>query len=131
MDFIVSFIVAALIMGLIDSIWLSRVANRFYKQMIGPLLLAKPNFIAAVLFYVIYVVGIVAFAILPAIDADSWQTALSYGALFGFIAYATYDLTNRATLKGFPTKLVVVDMAWGTFLTATVATLSYHIIQLI
>ncbi len=129
MDFVVKVLVAGGIMGVIDLIWLSFVANKFYKSQIGSLLLEKPNMGAAALFYVIYVVGVVVFVLGPALEKNSWQHAAIYGALFGFVAYATYDLTNLATLKGFTTKLVVVDLIWGAVLTATVATLSYWVIK--
>lgn len=121
-------LVAGGIMGIIDAIWLSVIANKFYKAQLGPLLLEKPNLIAAVLFYVIYVVGIVVFALMPALAAGDWKVAFGLGALFGLVAYATYDLTNLATLKGFPVKIVIVDLIWGTLLTATVTALSYGVI---
>ena len=80
---------------------------------------------AAVLFYMIYVVGVVTFVISPALEKGSLGYALTRGALFGFVAYATYDLTNLATMKGFTTKVVVVDLAWGAFLTMVVAGVTY------
>ncbi|QQR53281.1 DUF2177 family protein [bacterium] len=122
-------LVTGTIMGLIDAIWLSVIAKRFYYSQLGSLLLEKPNMVAAVLFYIIYVIGIVIFALNPALSQKSWQSAAGLGSLFGFVAYATYDLTNLATIKGFNTTVVVVDMIWGTVLTATVATLAYLIIQ--
>lgn len=128
-DFIVRLLVAGGVMGLFDAFWLTVVANKFYKSQIGTLLLEKPNMTAAVLFYIIYTVGVVAFVISPALEKGSWLYALGYGALFGFVAYATYDLTNLSTLKGFTTKLVVVDMLWGAFLTAAVSVISYAIIK--
>lgn len=128
-DFIVRFLVAGGIMAVIDAVWLSVIANKFYKSQIGPLLLEKPNMPAAVIFYIIYVVGIVAFVLAPAIEKGSWQYAVGYGALFGFVTYATYDLTNLATLKGWTTKLVIVDLLWGAVLTAGVAGLTYWVLQ--
>jgi len=122
-------LVAGGVMGVIDLIWLSFVANKFYKSQIGSLLLEKPNMGAAALFYIIYVVGVVVFVLTPALEKNSWQHAAVYGALFGFVAYATYDLTNLATLKGFTTKLVVVDLIWGAVLTGSVATISYWVIK--
>lgn len=119
------FLTAGVIMAVLDAIWLSVVANKFYKSQIGDLLLAKPNMVAAVVFYLIYVFGVVVFVLSPALDKGSLKHALVYGALFGVVCYATYDLTNLATLKGFTTKLVVVDLLWGGFLTAAVAGLSY------
>jgi uncharacterized membrane protein len=129
MDFLIKMLVAGGIMGVIDFVWLSVVANKFYKSQIGTLLLEKPNAIAAVAFYVIYVVGVVMFVLSPALEKNSWQHAAIYGALFGFVAYATYDLTNLATLKGWPLKLVIVDLAWGALLTGGVAVLSYWVIK--
>ena len=129
MDFFIKMLVAGGVMGVIDLIWLSFVANKFYKSQIGSLLLEKPNMGAAALFYIIYVVGVVVFVLTPALEKNSWQHAAVYGALFGFVAYATYDLTNLATLKGFTTKLVVVDLIWGAVLTGSVATISYWVIK--
>ncbi len=128
-DFFIRFLIAGGIMAAIDAVWLSVVANKFYKSQIGQLLLDKPNMVAAVLFYLIYVVGIVAFAVSPAIEKGSWQYALGMGALLGFVAYATYDLTNLATIKGFTNKVVIVDMIWGTLLTGTVSFLAYTVIN--
>ncbi len=128
-EFIVRLLVAGGVMGLFDAFWLSVVASKFYKSQIGSLLLAKPNMTAAIMFYVIYVVGIVAFVISPALEKNSWEYALGYGALFGFVAYATYDLTNLSTLKGFTTKVVVVDMIWGVCLTAAVSVITYGLVN--
>ncbi|MDQ2973100.1 MAG: DUF2177 family protein [bacterium] len=128
-DFFVRLLIAGGIMAAIDAVWLSIVANKFYKSQIGQLLLDKPNMVAAALFYIIYVVGIVAFAVSPALEKGSWQYALGMGALLGFVAYATYDLTNLATLKGFTNKVVIVDMIWGTVLTGTVSLLAYSAIS--
>lgn len=128
-DLIVRFLVTGGIMAVFDAFWLTVVASKFYKSEIGSLLLEKPNMGAAVLFYIIYVVGVVTFVISPALEKGSWQYALGYGALFGLVAYATYDLTNLSTLKGFTTKVVVVDMIWGVCLTAAVSVLAYGIIK--
>ncbi len=122
-------IVAAGVMGVLDFVWLGTVAKSFYRSQIGSLLLDKPNMTAAVLFYAIYVVGVVTFVISPALDKGSLTHALTRGALFGFVAYATYDLTNLATMKGFTTKVVVVDLAWGAVLTAVVAGATYLILH--
>lgn len=124
---VTQFIIAGILMGILDAIWLSIIANKLYKNLLGKLILDKPNMLPAIAFYLIYVIGIVAFVLSPALNQLSWHYALGYGALFGFVAYATYDLTNLATLKSWPAKLVFIDLAWGTFLTATVATLAYWI----
>jgi uncharacterized membrane protein len=128
-DLIIRILVAGGVMGVFDAFWLTIVASKFYKSQIGSLLLEKPNLTAAIIFYVIYVVGIVAFVLNPALEKGSWQYALGYGALFGFVAYATYDLTNLSTLKGFTTKVVFVDMIWGVGLTAAVSVIAYGIIE--
>ena len=111
----------------IDLVWLGVVAKNFYRQHIGHLMSPEVNWGAAVLFYLIYIGGIVFFAIKPAIEAGSAARALAYGAAFGFIAYATYDLTNQATMREWPLLVTVIDLAWGTALTATVAFLSYYV----
>lgn len=129
MDFITRFIVAGLMFALIDGIWLSFVANKFYRSQLGSLLLEKPNLPAAVLFYVVFLIGLVVFVISPAISSNDWKVALGLGALFGFVTYATYDLTNLATLKSYPITLTIVDMAWGTVLTASVSVASFFILQ--
>lgn len=128
-DFILKTILAGGIMGVIDAIWLSKVATHFYKSQLGPLLLDKPNFAAAILFYVVYVVGVVLFAINPALEKQSIGYATLYGAALGGVAYATYDLTNLSTLKGWSTTVVVVDILWGIILTSVVATASYWVIK--
>lgn len=114
-------------MGLLDFLWLGFIAKKLYQAEIGNLLLSKPNMVAAIIFYVIYVVGVVVFVVNPALASHTWLYALGMGAFFGFVAYATYDLTNLATLKGYTPKLVMIDLAWGTFITATVAAGTYLI----
>lgn len=108
-------------MGILDALWLTVVAQKFYESQIGNLLLDQPNMVAAFLFYFIYLIGVTMFVIAPALKISSVSFALRRGALFGFVAYATYDLTNLATLSGFTTTLVIVDLIWGALLTATVA----------
>ena len=99
-----------------DVLWLNR-AMGFYRHSLGDVLAEKPNFAAAAL-YLIYFVGIVVFAVLPAIRSDGWTAALLLGGLLGLVAFATYDLTNLATLRRWSLIVVVVDLTWGTFVTA-------------
>lgn len=124
-----SFVVAGVAMAAIDAVWLGWIANSFYKSQLGPLLLDTPNMAAAAVFYIVYVIGIVAFAVVPALRNSDWRHATGYGALLGFVAYATYDLTNLATLQGFTLNLVIVDLLWGTLLTASVATITYFVVS--
>ena len=125
MDNVWHFLVAASVFMIIDAVWLTFIANKFYKKHLGSLLATKPNLKAAAIFYVIYMIGVVVFAINPAIDKNSINYAISHGALLGLTLYATYDLTNQATLKNWPTIVTIVDMAWGTIITAVVTTLTY------
>lgn len=122
------YLVAVVVFLGIDLIWLGIVAQRFYQSQIGFLLAPKVNWPAAITFYLLYIVGLIYFAVRPGLVNNSWQTALLTGAFFGFITYATYDLTNLATLKDWPLLVTVVDLMWGTTLGASVATLTYLIV---
>lgn len=110
----------------VDMLWLGFVAKNFYQRELAAFL-GPVNWTATILFYLLYVVGILVFAVVPAVKAESLLRALMYGAFFGFIAYATYDLTNFATLKNWPLSVTLVDMAWGAVLTGSVASFSYLI----
>ena len=125
MTYFVAYIAAAAGFLLLDFLWLGFVAKGFYRQEIGALLLDQFNMVAAIGFYLVFVVGIVIFAVLPALQTGSWKTALLYGALFGFFTYATYDMTTLATLKGWSLSVTFVDIAWGTLLTGTASLLGY------
>lgn len=105
----------------LDLLWLGVIARSFYQQGIGHLMAERPNFAVAGLFYALFVLGVTIFAVAPPIGAGGWQRAALVGALFGFFAYATYDLTNLATLKDWPLGVALVDMAWGTFVGAAAA----------
>ena len=115
----------ALAFFIIDFVWLSVMANSFYRQRIGHLMADDMNMAAAGGFYLLYVVGVVAFAVMPALQSESWKMALVLGGLLGLIAYGTYDMTNLATLRDWPVSMAVVDMAWGTGLTAVSALAGY------
>lgn len=109
----------------IDSLWLGLIAPSFYRSQIGHLMADNANFVAAAAFYLIYIFGIVYFVIEPAMrGGDSLQQAALRGALYGFITYATYDLTNHATLQDWPLLMTMVDMTWGTVLCASVTLVS-------
>lgn len=125
MTYAVAYMATALTFLVLDSIWLGLVAKGLYQREIGPLLLDKFNTVAAVGFYLVFVAGVVIFAVAPALQGGTWRSALLYGALFGFFAYATYDMTNLATLKGWSHTVTVVDIAWGTLITGTAALVGY------
>jgi uncharacterized membrane protein len=111
----------------IDMLWLGFIARNFYKNQIGFLMKPDVNWTAAIIFYLLFLIGLIVFVIEPAFSRKEWSFALLAGALFGLITYATYDLTNLATLKDWPLKVVVVDMAWGAILAASVSVTTYFI----
>jgi len=108
-------------------VWLGVAARNFYTKQIGFLMTPKVNWAAAILFYLLFLAGLVVFVIAPAVEKDSWVRALLLGALFGLITYATYDLTNLATLRDWPLALTVVDLTWGTALAGSVSVGTYLI----
>jgi uncharacterized membrane protein len=111
----------------IDMLWIGVLAKGFYRNNLGHLLRPDINWTAALIFYLLYIVGILIFATLPALEKQSLHQAVVLGALFGLFAYATYDLSNLATLKDWPVKIVFVDILWGMVLTASVAAASFFI----
>lgn len=125
--FIKLYAIALPIFLAIDMAWLVFIANSFYKNQIGFLMKPDINWTAAIVFYLLFIVGIILFVIAPSIEKGSWIHALLFGALFGLITYATYDLTNLATLKDWPLLITIVDLAWGTTLGALVSVITYFI----
>lgn len=123
--YIVAYLFAGLVFFLVDAGWLYLASDRLYRPLIGHLLADKFDPIPAVLFYLIYVLGIVIFAVAPALKGGHWATASLYGACLGLVAYATYDLTNQATLRNWPVALTIVDCIWGTLLTSVSATAAF------
>jgi uncharacterized membrane protein len=109
----------------LDMVWLGLAAKNFYAKHIGFLMKSNVNWAAAILFYLLFIAGLVVFVVVPALDKGSWVRALLLGALFGLITYATYDLTNLATLKDWPLLITVVDLIWGTVLAASVSVATY------
>lgn len=120
-----AYVAALVVMLALDFVWLSLTGDPLYRHVLGDLLLENFNVVPAALFYLLYGVGIVIFAIAPAFDSPAWTTALVRGALFGVFAYATYDLTNQATLKNWSTVLTIADVTWGAVLTGAAATAGY------
>jgi uncharacterized membrane protein len=112
---------------IIDLIWLGVVARGFYQKNLKYILSPNVNWTAAIIFYLMYIAGILIFAVLPGVAKDSVRHAALWGALFGFFTYATYDLTNLALLKDWPLNIVVVDILWGMVLCTVVSTLSFYI----
>ncbi len=131
MEFIKLYVTAALTFLALDSVWLGVVAPKFYQKYIGHVMAQKANFLAAGMFYAIFIAGLVFFVLQPAIREASWSVALIRGAFFGLVTYATYDLTSQAVIKDWPWLVTGVDLLWGTFITASVATVSFFIYRAI
>ena len=125
MSYAIRYAVALLVMIVGDALWLSYFARAMFRPTLGSMLLDDPRWLAAALFYLLYAAGIVWFAVTPALRSGSWSSAALSGALLGFLAYMTYDLTNLATIRAWTMQLALIDMAWGTLLTAVAATASY------
>jgi uncharacterized membrane protein len=125
--FIKLYAIALPVFFAIDMVWLGLVAKNFYKNQIGFLMTPNINWLAAILFYLLFIVGLVLFVITPAVEKGSWTHALLFGALFGLVCYATYDLTNLATLKDWPLLVTIVDLVWGATLGALVSVITYFI----
>ena len=111
----------------IDLVWLTVVSKDFYAKQLGYLLAKNPNLLAALIFYLLFIAGLIVFVITPALDKRLWTHALLAGAFFGLVTYATYDLTNLATIRDWPLIITVVDLVWGMALSATVSIVTYVI----
>jgi len=111
----------------IDLVWLSFIAKNFYAKQIGYLMAKNPNLFAALIFYLIFIAGLIVFVITPALDKKMWTQTLLAGAFFGLVTYATYDLINLATVKDWPLIITIVDLMWGMVLSASVSVITYFI----
>ena len=129
MIYVVAYIAALVVFGILDAIWLSTMASRLYRPALGDTMLDRLRIAPALVFYLLYPVGIVVFAAMPAVQSGSAGLALSYGALFGLLAYATYDLTNYATLRKWTLKLAVVDLVYGSVASSLMALSAYQAVR--
>ena len=109
----------------IDMVWLGLVARSFYYEQLGFLLNPNTNWVAAMIFYLLFILGILVFVVLPGLKEDSLKATILRAALFGLVTYATYDLTNLATVKDWPLLITIVDLAWGTVLTIAVSSVGF------
>ena len=122
MKLLVTYITVTVVMVVIDLVWLGYIAKPLYFAGSGHLMAEKPNIMAAISFYALFPIGLMIFAIVPEAANVDWQRTAFLAALFGFFTYATYDLTNLATLKNFPLQLALIDMLWGSLVSAVAAT---------
>lgn len=127
--FIKYYLVALFIFLVIDLLWLGLIAKNLYSKQLGHLMSDNVNWIAAIIFYLLFIVGLVFFVIMPAIEKGSWSYALLAGFLFGLISYATYDLTNLATLKDWPISITLIDLMWGTSLGGLVSMITFFLVR--
>jgi uncharacterized membrane protein len=126
---IISYLLTALVFFAIDFVWLGLVAQDIFRRHVGHLMRSDINWPAAVVFYLAFIVGILVFAVYPSVDRDSLLRAMGLGALFGFFTYATYDLTNLATLKDWPISITIMDIVWGMVLTTVVSAAGFYIVR--
>lgn len=126
---LLSYLLTFVVFLAIDLTWLGFIAKDLYRKYLSGFLTNQVNWTAAIIFYMLFIVGIFIFTILPAVEKNSLTSAITLGALFGFFTYATYDLTNLATLKGWPVTIVIIDIIWGTVLTALVSTAGFYIVK--
>lgn len=126
---LISYLLTFIVFLIVDMFWLGIVAKNLYRKYLGSFLTDRVNWTAAMIFYLLYVAGISIFTIYPAVNKDSSFNAILMGALFGIFTYATYDLTNLATMKGWPLEIVFIDILWGAFLSALVSFSGFHIVK--
>ena len=131
LSYIKLYVLTVPVFFIVDLLWLGIIAKKLYRKELGFILADRVNWSAAITFYLIYIAGIIFFAVRPALTTQSFYQALYLGALYGFFTYATYDLTNMATIDNWPLKIVVVDIAWGTILCLLVAASSFLIAQML
>lgn len=129
MNFLIAYIATAVVFLIIDYIWLGHVMKDYFSTQLSHLMADEVNFGIAALFYLFYAAGIVFLCIMPALDQGAWTKALINGAVLGFLAYGTYDITNMATLKGWPATLSLIDISWGTALTAISAVAGFYAVS--
>ncbi len=121
------YLLTAVVFFAVDLVWIRVVVSGLYEEQLGHLLRDQPLVGPALLFYAVYVLGILVFAVLPGLEADSLRRAVTLGAFLGFLAYATFDLTSMSVFRGFTRTVVITDLAWGTVLTASIAAAGFGI----
>lgn len=122
-----AYAIAGIVFGVLDGLWLGRIGRPLYQERMGPMIAERPRRVAAVIFYLVYLVGLTHFVTYPAITDGAWGSALWVGALFGFVCYSVWNFTNLATLRDFPRSIVPIDLTWGTALTTVTAISTYGI----
>ena len=114
------YLIAVVVFVILDAIWLGIISRNLYSKYLGYIMTETPNWIAAIIFYLLFIVGIVVFVVFPGIEEKNLWISFGKAALFGLVTYATYDLTNLATIKSWPIQITIIDLIWGTFLSSIV-----------
>lgn len=127
MQFLKVYALTLVIFFLVDIVWLGVISKKLYKEYLGHLMAPNVNWAAALVFYFLFIAGLVFFVIIPAIEKGDLMYAITLGAFFGLITYGTYDLTNLATLKDWPLNITIIDLIWGTFLNAATSGITYFV----
>ena len=127
MQFLKVYALTLVIFFLVDIVWLGVISKKIYKEYLGHLMAPNVNWAAALVFYFLFIAGLVFFVIMPAIEKGDLMYAITVGAFFGLITYGTYDLTNLATLKDWPLNITIIDLIWGTFLNAATSGITYFV----
>lgn len=125
-----NYFIALVIFLAIDLVWLTVISKQLYAEKLGYLMAPKPNLLAALAFYMLFILGLMVFVINPALTSGSWAQALLTGLFFGLVTYATYDLTNLATVKDWPVLITVIDLLWGSAVSGVTALVSFWVIRL-
>lgn len=126
---ILAYLVTLIVFLILDSIWLGLIAPKLYKRYIGHLMAKRPNFLAAGIFYILFVAGLMVFVLAPALSVGSVSYAALFGALYGFFTYVTFDITSQAIFKNWPTAITLIDITWGSLLSFGVSIVSYAIVS--
>lgn len=127
MQFLKVYALTLVIFFLVDIVWLGVISKKLYKEYLGHLMAPNVNWAAALVFYFLFIAGLVFFVIMPAIEKGDLMYAITVGAFFGLITYGTYDLTNLATLRDWPLNITIIDLIWGTFLNAATSGITYFV----
>lgn len=127
MEYALSYAASLVLFLFVNMIWIKSIMMPIFERHVGSIMLEEPRMGPAVAFFVLYLAGLVFFAVLPAVEAGTWQTAWIYGGLLGVVAYGTYEMTNFSTLKGWTLQMLVIDIAWGAFLSAGVAVVGFFV----
>lgn len=127
MQFLKVYALTLVIFFLVDIVWLGVISKKLYKEYLGHLMAPNVNWAAALVFYFLFIAGLVFFVIMPAIEKGDLMYAITLGAFFGLITYGTYDLTNLATLEDWPLNITIIDLIWGTFLNAATSGITYFV----